>query len=189
MPSKVAHNWPQFFFQYCQPAQNQPKSHFLFHKNVYLRDFYKMTLEGPNISRTFIEVLGRNKSKDACKIVVLGTRPSLVATYVWRQFELEVIKILQKRSFRCNRLHLIYNLHVIHACIMCRFAHRSVHTRQICLCTLHSHMLLVASNLQPTHMYHACMYHVQICTKMSTRQICLCTVELLNPIIFKFSEK
>ena len=86
-------------------------------------------------------------------------------------------------------LHLIYNLHVIHACIMCRFAHRSVHTRQICLCTLHSHMLLVASNLQPTHMYHVCMYHVQICTKMSTRQICLCTVELLNPIIFKFSEK
>ena len=28
------------FFQYCQAAQNQPKSHFLFHKNVSLRDFY-----------------------------------------------------------------------------------------------------------------------------------------------------
>ena len=32
------------FFQYCQPAQNLPKSHFLFHKNVSLRDFYIMTL-------------------------------------------------------------------------------------------------------------------------------------------------
>ena len=31
--SNVAHNRPQFFFQYCQPAQNQPKSQFLFHKN------------------------------------------------------------------------------------------------------------------------------------------------------------
>ena len=44
LPSKVAHNRPQFFFQYCQPAQNQPKSHFLFHKNVSLCDFYVMTL-------------------------------------------------------------------------------------------------------------------------------------------------
>ena len=35
---------PQYFFQYCQPAQNQPNSHFLFHKNVSLRDFYIITL-------------------------------------------------------------------------------------------------------------------------------------------------
>ena len=28
---------------YCQPAQNQPKSHILFHKNGFLRDFYLMT--------------------------------------------------------------------------------------------------------------------------------------------------
>ena len=26
-PSKVAHNRPQFFFQYCQPTKNQPKSY------------------------------------------------------------------------------------------------------------------------------------------------------------------
>ena len=40
-PSKVDHNRPtNFFFQYCQPAQNQPKSHILFHKNGSLRDFY-----------------------------------------------------------------------------------------------------------------------------------------------------
>ena len=32
-PSKVAHNWPPIFFQYCQTAQIQPKSQFLFHKN------------------------------------------------------------------------------------------------------------------------------------------------------------
>ena len=49
-------------------------------------------IEGPNISRTFIEGLGRNKSNDACKIVVLGTRPSLVGTYVWRQFDLKLKK-------------------------------------------------------------------------------------------------
>jgi len=29
---------------YYKPAQNQQKSHFLFHKNVSLRDFYTMTL-------------------------------------------------------------------------------------------------------------------------------------------------
>ena len=33
-PSKVAHN--------------RPKSHFLFHKNVSLRDFYVLTLHVPN---------------------------------------------------------------------------------------------------------------------------------------------
>ena len=32
------------FFQYCQLAQNQPKSHILFNLNGSLRDFYKMTL-------------------------------------------------------------------------------------------------------------------------------------------------
>ena len=32
------------FFQYCQQAPIQPKSHFLFHKNVSLHDFYTMTL-------------------------------------------------------------------------------------------------------------------------------------------------
>ena len=30
--------------QHCQSAQNQPKSHILFHKNGSLRDFYIMTL-------------------------------------------------------------------------------------------------------------------------------------------------
>ena len=42
--SKVAHNWPQFFFQYCQRAQNLFKSFILFHKNVTLPDFNVMTL-------------------------------------------------------------------------------------------------------------------------------------------------
>ena len=45
-PSKVAHNRPRpFFFQYCQSAQIQPKSQFLFHKNLPPRDFSIMTLE------------------------------------------------------------------------------------------------------------------------------------------------
>ena len=47
--SKVAHNRPKrFFFQSCQPAQNLPKTHFLFHKNVSLHDFYIMTLHPPH---------------------------------------------------------------------------------------------------------------------------------------------
>ena len=44
-PAYVAHNGTKtFFLQYCQPAQNQPEFHFLFHKNSYLRDFNIMTL-------------------------------------------------------------------------------------------------------------------------------------------------
>ena len=42
--SKVAHNCPQFFFQQCKPAQIQPKSQLLFHKNLPPRDFSIMTL-------------------------------------------------------------------------------------------------------------------------------------------------
>ena len=38
--SKVAHNRPKLFFKFCQSAQNQTKSHFLFHENV-LRLLYK----------------------------------------------------------------------------------------------------------------------------------------------------
>ena len=51
-PSKVAHYRPTHFFQYCQPAQDQPKSHFLFHKNVSLRDFYIMTLHTDELSNS-----------------------------------------------------------------------------------------------------------------------------------------
>jgi hypothetical protein len=32
------------FLHYCQPTQNQPNSHFLFHRNVSLCNFYIMTL-------------------------------------------------------------------------------------------------------------------------------------------------
>ena len=38
---------PNFFFQYLQPAQIQPKSQFLFHKNPPPRDFSIMTLPSP----------------------------------------------------------------------------------------------------------------------------------------------
>ena len=38
-PQKLLIIGPQFLFQYCQMNQNQPKSHFLFHKNVSLRDY------------------------------------------------------------------------------------------------------------------------------------------------------
>ena len=36
---------PNFFFSFANRSKtSQPKSHFLFHKNVFLRDFYIMTL-------------------------------------------------------------------------------------------------------------------------------------------------
>ena len=45
-PQKLIKFDPNFFHQYCQPAQNQPKYQFLFHKNcsphiiiVYINDF------------------------------------------------------------------------------------------------------------------------------------------------------
>ena len=43
-PSKVAHNWPRLFFQYCQSAQIQPESQSLFHNNLPPPDFFLMTL-------------------------------------------------------------------------------------------------------------------------------------------------
>ena len=42
--TKVAHNRPKYFFQHCQPAQNQPKSQFMFHENCSLRDLRLLTL-------------------------------------------------------------------------------------------------------------------------------------------------
>jgi hypothetical protein len=35
---------PQFFFQYCQPAKNQPKISDIFHRNLPPCDFSIMTL-------------------------------------------------------------------------------------------------------------------------------------------------
>ena len=52
-PQKLLIIGPPLFFQHCQPAQNLPKSHFLFHKNVSLRDFYIMTLVTKDIGRNY----------------------------------------------------------------------------------------------------------------------------------------
>ena len=43
---RLATKATQFFFQYCQTVQNQPKSKLLFHKNCSPRNLYIMTL-GP----------------------------------------------------------------------------------------------------------------------------------------------
>ena len=55
-PLKVAQNWTRPFFQYCQLAQIQPKSQFLFHKNLPPRDFSIMTM---GICWGFIVVSGQ----------------------------------------------------------------------------------------------------------------------------------
>ena len=58
MPHK-AHNQPNLFFQYYQPAQNQPKSHFLFPKNVYT-----MTLDESN--ENILMQLGKSTMESTC---------------------------------------------------------------------------------------------------------------------------
>ena len=45
LPSKVAHNRPHFFFQYCQPEQNQPKSQIFFIEISHRVTFCHATLE------------------------------------------------------------------------------------------------------------------------------------------------
>ena len=64
-PSKVAHNRPKFFFQYCQPAQNQP------HKNGSLRDYYTMTLgipKGEKCRKCFLNSQDNKMSMEIQKI-------------------------------------------------------------------------------------------------------------------------
>ena len=54
---KTLKNSPQRYygpvrnFQYCQPAQNQPKSYILFNKNVSPRDLYKLTLISHQVTK------------------------------------------------------------------------------------------------------------------------------------------
>ena len=43
-PQKLLIISPNFFLQYCLPAQNQPKSQFLFQKNCSPRELCIMTL-------------------------------------------------------------------------------------------------------------------------------------------------
>ena len=57
------------FIQYCQLAQNQPKSHILFHKNGSLRDFYIMTFTG------------RKKKYDEVLLEQTWNRPGMIKTH------------------------------------------------------------------------------------------------------------
>ena len=43
---------------YCQPAQNQPKSHIIFHKNGWLRDFYLYNDLGCMYSQILAQMVG-----------------------------------------------------------------------------------------------------------------------------------
>ena len=49
LTAKAAHNQPNIFFQYCQLAQNQPRSQFLFHEN------YNDHFQNIDISFKFVE--------------------------------------------------------------------------------------------------------------------------------------
>ena len=66
-PQKLLIMGPKVFFQYRQQAPMQPKSHFLFHKNVSLHDFYTMTLPKCMIihilSRLAVKIYHKNLQK------------------------------------------------------------------------------------------------------------------------------
>ena len=62
--SKVAYNRPNFFFF---SIANQPKTHSLFHKNGFLRDFYIMTFAG-----TYFPIVNLNKSTDSGRQCTVG---------------------------------------------------------------------------------------------------------------------
>ena len=49
-PQKLLIIGQNFVFQYCQPAQIQPKFQFLFNKNLPPRDFSLMTLVGTSLA-------------------------------------------------------------------------------------------------------------------------------------------
>ena len=69
------------FFQYCQPAQNQPKSQILFHENGSQRDlcfWYIMTLLS-----TYTDAMKKNASwvSNLEMIIVLGC---FLITFTWQ---------------------------------------------------------------------------------------------------------
>ena len=67
--SKVAHNQPQIFFQYCQPAQNQPKSQLQFHKNCSPHDLCIITLPVAAFMTIYPQAIGKDtKMYSATKI-------------------------------------------------------------------------------------------------------------------------
>ena len=68
---------PDNFFQYCQPVQNQPKSHILFHKKDFLRNLYIMTLDKTLKSRKF----KNSNTTSWCFLVPLVLVDSIVCTY------------------------------------------------------------------------------------------------------------
>ena len=64
-PQKLLIIGPNFCFQYCQPAQNQP------HKNGSLRDFYTMTLgipKGEKCRKCFLNSQDNKMSMEIQKI-------------------------------------------------------------------------------------------------------------------------
>ena len=80
-PSNVAHNRPQFFFQCCQPTENQLKSQFLFHKICSPRDLCVITLSRSAvlvkayISRDLSYLMIKFPSLDVWNLSPLISRP------------------------------------------------------------------------------------------------------------------
>ena len=92
----------QFFFQYCSPAQNQPKSYILFHKNGSLGDFYIMTL-APHIKEleTYIALF---KFQEFCMVCFACARFSL-QRFSFFTFEKQFLTKKEKRNGRKKKIY------------------------------------------------------------------------------------
>ena len=97
-PSKVSHNRPKISFQYCQPVQNQPKFHILFHKIGFLRNFYIMTLwvsnhnKKYNVERTF-QIDCRSYLLD---VLLVHHKTNLMKRSVTAQNEVNITSVSKK---------------------------------------------------------------------------------------------
>ena len=96
------YNWPKlFFFQNCQSVKNQPKSHFLFQKNVFLRALYIMTLIVCNLSKQFNIRWNKTMSGDFSTPMYVNEKKILLLVWEMRTSSGVEVKSLDSTSYAC----------------------------------------------------------------------------------------
>ena len=95
------YNWPKLFFQNCQSVKNQPKSHFLFQKNVSLRAFYMITV--CNLSKQFNFRWNNTMQCQEIFIRVMYVNEKKILLLVWemRTSSGVEVKSLDSTSYAC----------------------------------------------------------------------------------------
>ena len=92
---------PNFFFQNCQSVKNQPKSHFLFQKNVFLRALYIMTLIVCNLSKQFNIRWNKTMSGDFSTPMYVNEKKILLLVWEMRTSSGVEVKSLDSTSYAC----------------------------------------------------------------------------------------